>query len=122
MRPMILPADRGDSEPPHFDGPEQTMDGTAWSYSGTAPTFGVANFLPQLSTSPDSGGALPTFRLARPLPSNRVPITPGDEVLGLPEHAALQFQLPVMEPVRIPKSNPAPTGLRSGRNRDRRAS
>jgi hypothetical protein len=127
MRPMISPADRGDSEPPHFDGPEQTRDGSAATYSGTAATLGVASGLPGVSAWPRSAaGAATTVLPIGPVQRYLMPVTPDPQAifssLGLPEHAALQFQLPVMEPVRIPKSHRAPTGPRSGRNRDRRAS
>jgi hypothetical protein len=127
MRPMILAADRGDSEPPHFDGPEQTRDGSAATYSGTAATLGVASGLPDVSAWPQSAaGAATTVLPIGPVQRNLMPVIPDPQAifssLSLPEHAALQFELPVMEPVRIPKSHHAPTGPRSGRNRDRRAS
>jgi hypothetical protein len=60
MRPMILAADRGDSEPPHFDGPEQTRDGSAATYSGTAATLGVASGLPDVSAWPQSAAGAAT--------------------------------------------------------------
>lgn len=120
---MLLPADRSDSNPPHFDGPDQTPDGSAATYSGTAPATGAISGLPGLSTLPYSGGAVPTFRVAMPALLNGVPITSGrDDALGLPEHASLQFRLPVMEPVRIPKSHDAPGGPRDDRNRSKRGS
>lgn len=123
MQPVFHPADRSDSEPPHMDGPEQTMDGSAASYSGTASATGTINGLPGLSTLPYSGGAALTFRVATPKPPNWMPIASGwDDVLGLPEHATLQFGLPMMEPARIPKAHEAPTGPRSNRNRGKRRS
>jgi len=103
-RQVFLPAGRGDSEPPHSDGPEQTPDGSAALYSGTAPTFGVADFLPQRSEFLDSGGAFPTFTVdawaGRSSPPVRV--TPRS-LADLPEHAALQ-QLPPVIFNRVPFS------------------
>ena len=58
-----------------------------------------------------------------PKPPNWMPIASGwDDVMGLPEHATLQFGLPMMEPARIPKAHEAPTGPRSNRNRGKRRS
>jgi hypothetical protein len=99
MRPMILPADRGDSEPPHFDGPEQTPDGSAATYSGTAATLGVASGRPDVSAWPQSAaGAATTVLPIDPVQRYFMPVTPDPQAifssLGLPEHAALEFEFP----------------------------
>jgi hypothetical protein len=126
MRPMLSPSDRGDSEPPHFDGPEQTLPGSAATHSGTAPTLGVASGLPVYSAWPQSAaGAATTVPSVGPVRQNAIPVTAGPLTtfsMALPEHATLRSGLPVMEPAPIPKAHDAPGWPRSGRNRARRAS
>jgi hypothetical protein len=94
-RPTLQPTDRGDSDPPHFEGPEQTRDGSASTYSGTAGTFGAINGLQQLSTLPYSGGAISTFGAVSSLPQfSAVPYGGGAvPTYRPPEHASLR-QLP----------------------------
>jgi hypothetical protein len=91
------PTDRGDSEPPHPAEFDQTVPGSAPTYSGTASATGVINGLPQLSTLPYSG-AVPTSLVTGAVPRNWAQLTMGRDhtlVLGLPEHARLG-QLPPM--------------------------
>ena len=99
-RQVFLPAGRGDSEPPHSDGPDQTLDGLAADYSGTAPTFRVADFWPQLSAFPDSGGAVPTFTVDTWTSRNWTQLAAGrvhaSVLAALPEHAPLQQLPPVI--------------------------
>jgi hypothetical protein len=120
-RPMFSPAGRGDSEPPHSDGPDQTLDGSAATYSGTASTFGVANFSPQPGTLPDSGGAVSTFPAAAWTSRNWATLAAGQShapvVADLPEHAPLQ-QLPLV--IRVPaESRAVPASLRADRSQRR---
>lgn len=96
------PADRSDSEPPHPAEAEQTFPGSAAMYSGTAPAAGAINGLPQVSTLPYSGGAVPTYTMGGAAARNWVPITVGQNHapgLTLPEHARLE-QLPPV--IRMP--------------------
>ena len=89
-------ADRGDSEPPHPAELDQTFPGSASTYSGTASTTGAINGLPQLSTLPYSGGAVPTSRVTGSVsPTWAMLSTSPDytQMLDLPEHARLG-QLP----------------------------
>lgn len=99
-RQMFLPAGRGDSEPPHSDGPDQTLDGLTADYSGTAPTFKVADFLPQPSAFPDNGGAVPTFTVDTWTSRNWAQLATGQGhapvLADLPEHAPLQQLPPVI--------------------------
>jgi hypothetical protein len=118
-RPMFSPTGRGDSEPPHSDGPDQTLDGSAATYSGTASTFGVANFSPQLGTLPDSGGAVSTFPAAARTSRNWATLAAGQGhapvLADLPEHAPLQ-QLPPV--IRIPaEARAVPASPRVDRSR-----
>jgi hypothetical protein len=129
MLPMFQALDHGDSEPPHTDGPEQIRDGSAATYSGTAATLGVTGGLPDISAWPPqsaAGAATTAMVPGGPVQRALMPATPYPQatfsLLGLPEHATLQSGLPVMEPVPIPEPRQAPTGPRSGRNRNRRAS
>jgi hypothetical protein len=114
-----LPADRGDSEPPHPAELDQTFPGSASAYSGTASATGVINGLPQLSTLPYGGGAVPTSPVTMAVRQNWAPLSMGHDhtlVLGLPEHAQLR-QLPPM--IHMPAGYQAvPANSRSDR-RDR---
>lgn len=114
--PMFQTADRGDSEPPHFDGPEQVQDGSAATYSATASTFGATTGLVPLSSWPQStaGAAATVLAVGVGFP-NGLSITSGrDNALLLPEHAQLQFQ-PMVRATE--KSYAAPVSPRGGHNR-----
>ncbi len=93
------PADRGDSEPPHPAELDQTFPGSVATYSGTAPATGIITGLPQLSTLPYSGGAVPTSPVTGTVPRNWAPLTMGTDripVFGMPEHARLEPLPPVI--------------------------
>jgi hypothetical protein len=113
------PADRGDSEPPHPAELDQTFPGSTPTSSGTASATGVINGLPQLSTLPHSGGAVPTSLVTGPVPQNWAPLSLGRDhtlVPDLPEHARLG-QLPPM--IHMPaRYHAVPANSRSDR-RDR---
>jgi len=92
-------ADRGDSEPPHPAELDQTYPGSAPTYSGTASATMVINGLPQISTLPYSGGAVPTSLVTGAVSRNWAPLSMGRDytpVLGLPEHAWLGQLPPVI--------------------------
>ena len=112
-------ADRGDSEPPHPAELDQTLPGSAATYSGTASAAGVINGLPQLSTLPYSGGAVPTSLVTGVVPRNWAPLAMGREytpVLGMPEHARLEQFPPV---IHMPAKYAAVPAISRGDRRDR---
>jgi hypothetical protein len=115
-------ADRGDSEPPHPAELDQTSPGSAATYSGTAPATGAINGLPQLSTLPYSGGAVPTSVVTGAVSRNWASLTKGRDhtpVLGLPEHARLGQLPPVIHmPAKyhaVPANSPSDQRGRSHR-------
>lgn len=92
-------ADRGDSEPPHPGELDQTFPGSASTYSGTASATGVINGLPQLSTLPYSGGAVPTSRVTGSVSPTWAMLSMSPDytqMLDLPEHARLGQLPPVV--------------------------
>jgi hypothetical protein len=110
---VLSPVERGDSEPPHPEGPDQTRDGSPASHSGTAPIFWAINGLPQLSTLPYSG-AVPTSPRTGSVLRNWALTAGGQDLdIGLPEHALLPPLPPV---IRMPSGFPdAQAVLRSDR-------
>ena len=94
-----LPGDRSDSEPPHPEGVDQTYPGSAATYARTASANQDIDGLPQLSTLPYSGGAVPTSVVTGPASRNWALLTANHEPvagLSLPEHARLEQLTPVI--------------------------
>lgn len=112
-------ADRGDSEPPHPAELDQTFPGSAPTYSGTASATGVINGLPQLSTLPYSGGAVPTSLVTGKVSRNWAPLTMNQDHaagLNLPGHAQLGLLPPV---IRMPAKYQAVLASSRSDHRDR---
>lgn len=99
---VSLPADRGDSEPPHPAELDQAYPGSAATYAGTASANGDIDGLPELSTLPYSGGAVPTSIVTGSASRNWALLNANqDPAAGLspPEHARLEQPIPV---IRMP--------------------
>jgi hypothetical protein len=94
-----LPGDRGDSEPPHPAEVDLTYSGSAATHAGTASPNQDIDGLPQLSTLPYTGGAVPTSSVTGSVSRNwELLIADQGPVagLGLPEHAQLEQLTPVI--------------------------
>jgi hypothetical protein len=88
--PVLGPADHGEHEPPHPAEAVLTADGSAATYSATAPTARVYDGLP--SAWPVSSGAAPTMVTG-----------PAHDIHGMPPHAMLP---PYGQPRIMPATGP----------------
>lgn len=100
----------------------QTFPGSVATYSGTASPTGAINGLPQLSTLPYSGGAVPTSLVTGAVPRNWAPPTMSPDhvpVFGMPEHARLE-PLPPVIPMSARYAAVPPTTRSDRRDRGHR--